>query len=258
MPRPSHPPLLDYSNYTWRRVQIMTFLVMQFSPLSFIPPRSKSPQRPVLRHNLTAKAQVSHPYRTRGKITVLYILIYMFLEYFCVICVFVCCVLLLARLPADETPLLSVQLINNNNNVRNALSVTSSSDSDALPTWSLASARNLQCTLAVILDISNADSGAPPPPNMVWDAGLCLMTWTQNDGQKKQLWPNLRSYLEMWLEETEKRHVFSIRAAGQHTATWNWLHLQGRNCNMFLREFGDHKTDYSCSLWVAIDGGFDW
>jgi hypothetical protein len=28
MARPSHPPRLDYSNYTWRRVQIMKLLVM--------------------------------------------------------------------------------------------------------------------------------------------------------------------------------------------------------------------------------------
>jgi hypothetical protein len=26
MPRPSHPSSLDYSNYTWRRVQVMKFL----------------------------------------------------------------------------------------------------------------------------------------------------------------------------------------------------------------------------------------
>jgi hypothetical protein len=32
MARPSHPPRLDYSNYTWRRVQIMKLLVMQLSP----------------------------------------------------------------------------------------------------------------------------------------------------------------------------------------------------------------------------------
>jgi hypothetical protein len=32
--RPSHPPRLDYSNYTWRRVQITKILVMKFSPFS--------------------------------------------------------------------------------------------------------------------------------------------------------------------------------------------------------------------------------
>jgi hypothetical protein len=32
MTRPSHPPRLDYSNYTWRRIQIIKPLVMQFSP----------------------------------------------------------------------------------------------------------------------------------------------------------------------------------------------------------------------------------
>jgi hypothetical protein len=34
MPHPSHPSWLDYSNYTWRRVQVMKFLIMQFSPTS--------------------------------------------------------------------------------------------------------------------------------------------------------------------------------------------------------------------------------
>jgi hypothetical protein len=43
MPRPSHPSWLDYSNYTWRRVQVMKFLIMQCSPTSrhFIPLWSK-------------------------------------------------------------------------------------------------------------------------------------------------------------------------------------------------------------------------
>jgi hypothetical protein len=30
MPCSSHPPWLDYSNYSWRRVQVMKFLIMQF------------------------------------------------------------------------------------------------------------------------------------------------------------------------------------------------------------------------------------
>jgi hypothetical protein len=33
---PSHPPWLDYSNYTWRRVQLMKLLIMQFSPTSLL------------------------------------------------------------------------------------------------------------------------------------------------------------------------------------------------------------------------------
>jgi hypothetical protein len=28
MAHPSHPPRLDYSNYTWRRVQIMKLLII--------------------------------------------------------------------------------------------------------------------------------------------------------------------------------------------------------------------------------------
>jgi hypothetical protein len=53
MPCPSNPPWLDHSNYTWRRVQVMKLLIMQFSPTShhFIPLRSKyCPQHPVLKH----------------------------------------------------------------------------------------------------------------------------------------------------------------------------------------------------------------
>jgi hypothetical protein len=53
---------------------------MQSSPAScpFLSLRSKySPQHPVLKH---AWDGVSHPYKTRGKIMVLYILIFMFSE----------------------------------------------------------------------------------------------------------------------------------------------------------------------------------
>jgi hypothetical protein len=34
MPCPSQPPWLDLSNYTWRRVQVMKLLIMQFFPTS--------------------------------------------------------------------------------------------------------------------------------------------------------------------------------------------------------------------------------
>jgi hypothetical protein len=53
MPHPFHPPWLDHSNYTWQRVQITQFLIMQFSPPSchLIPLWSKYfPQHPVLKH----------------------------------------------------------------------------------------------------------------------------------------------------------------------------------------------------------------
>jgi hypothetical protein len=49
----SYPPWLDHSNYTWRRVQLMKLLIMQFSLTSchFIPLWSKySSQRTVLKH----------------------------------------------------------------------------------------------------------------------------------------------------------------------------------------------------------------
>jgi hypothetical protein len=43
MPCRPHPPCLDHYNYTWRTVQVMELLIMQFSPASyhFIPLRSK-------------------------------------------------------------------------------------------------------------------------------------------------------------------------------------------------------------------------
>jgi hypothetical protein len=53
MPYPSHPPRLGHSKYTWRRVQVMKLLIVQFSPTSrhFISLRSKySPQHHVLKH----------------------------------------------------------------------------------------------------------------------------------------------------------------------------------------------------------------
>jgi hypothetical protein len=52
MQRPSHPPRVYYSKYTWRGVQIMKLLVMQFSLSSrhFVLLRSKHPlQHPVLK-----------------------------------------------------------------------------------------------------------------------------------------------------------------------------------------------------------------
>jgi hypothetical protein len=49
MPGPRHSPWLDYSNYTWRRVQITKLLIMQLSPLSrhLISLRFKYPPRKI-------------------------------------------------------------------------------------------------------------------------------------------------------------------------------------------------------------------
>jgi len=77
--RPVNVILLDYDH--------PSLFIMQSSPASrhFLPHRSKySPQHPVLKHNLcsshSVRDQVSHPYKTVGKIIVLYILIFKFLE----------------------------------------------------------------------------------------------------------------------------------------------------------------------------------
>jgi hypothetical protein len=53
MPSQSHPLWLDHFYYTWRGVQVMKILFMQFSPASYylIPLGSRySPQHPVLKH----------------------------------------------------------------------------------------------------------------------------------------------------------------------------------------------------------------
>jgi hypothetical protein len=51
MPRPSHPPWLDNSNYTWRTIHVMKLLIMQFSPASyhFIALRSKYSLQTIMR-----------------------------------------------------------------------------------------------------------------------------------------------------------------------------------------------------------------
>jgi hypothetical protein len=76
MPCPSHPPWLEQSNYTWWNVQVMKLLTMSFSPISclFVPNILLS----ALFSNtlsqgssLNVRNQVSHPYRTTGKIIVI-------------------------------------------------------------------------------------------------------------------------------------------------------------------------------------------
>jgi hypothetical protein len=82
----SHPPWLDRSSYTWRSVQVMKLLIMQYCPTLyyFISSRPKyCPQRPVLNNLslcsfLSVTDQVSHPYKATGKIIILYVLIFRF------------------------------------------------------------------------------------------------------------------------------------------------------------------------------------
>jgi hypothetical protein len=76
----SSPPFVIHalpvsSSFTWRKVQVIKLLIIQFSPtfhhfISFL----------VQIFSLNVRDQVSHPYRTTGKIIVLYILIFMFLD----------------------------------------------------------------------------------------------------------------------------------------------------------------------------------
>jgi hypothetical protein len=64
----------------------MKLLIMQSSPASlhFLTLRSKySPQPPVLRHpqSVFFPYQVSHPYKTTGKIMVLYMLVSLWMQF---------------------------------------------------------------------------------------------------------------------------------------------------------------------------------
>jgi hypothetical protein len=88
MSRPPHLHRLDKSYYTWRRVQIMQLLLRQFSPPSHhFPLFGPNILRSTLFSNnlslcsyLNVSDQDSHPYRTTGKIIVLYILTFIFVD----------------------------------------------------------------------------------------------------------------------------------------------------------------------------------
>jgi hypothetical protein len=88
MLRPSHPPCFDYPNNTGQRVQTVQLLIMQFSltscHLSLLGPNillsTLFSNTLNLCSSLKVRDKVSHPYKTRCKIIVLYILIFTFLD----------------------------------------------------------------------------------------------------------------------------------------------------------------------------------
>jgi hypothetical protein len=76
MSRPSHPPWFNHGNNIPLGIQAMKFIIMQFYPWSvFLPIRCLS-----ICSSLEKRDQVTHPYSTTGKITVLCILIFSFFD----------------------------------------------------------------------------------------------------------------------------------------------------------------------------------
>jgi hypothetical protein len=87
MPWLSHPPLFDRSNDNWRRVHVLyspplcsflkaLIILSLFGPNISLSTLFRSTLS--LCSSLNIRDQVSHPYRTTGKIKVLYILIFAF------------------------------------------------------------------------------------------------------------------------------------------------------------------------------------
>jgi hypothetical protein len=84
---PYHPSPNGHYNYVWGRVQVTKLLITQFSSTfyHFFPLQSRyCPQHSILKHPQSMFSHnvtdyISRPYKTKCKIIVLYILIFMFL-----------------------------------------------------------------------------------------------------------------------------------------------------------------------------------
>jgi hypothetical protein len=92
MPFPSHPLWLVHSNYIWWSIQVMWLLIMQFSPSSYhsclfspnILLSTLCSNAFSLHSSFNGRDQVSHTYKSTGRIMVLYILSFTFFDNRCV------------------------------------------------------------------------------------------------------------------------------------------------------------------------------
>jgi hypothetical protein len=85
MSHPPHPPRFNHPNNIRWRIQSVKFIIVQFSPrpiFSLLGPNillnTLSSETVSLCSSLKVRDQVSHPYSTTGKITILYTLIFRF------------------------------------------------------------------------------------------------------------------------------------------------------------------------------------
>jgi len=82
MPRPSHSSWFDYPNNIWWAVRVIKILIMQSCPFPCYPVFPSTLLSNTLSQcsSFNLRDRVSHPYKTKGNIPLLYILTFIFLD----------------------------------------------------------------------------------------------------------------------------------------------------------------------------------